>query len=148
MVAGGWSTRKGRTLNANEIYDPATDSWRAGSPMPTSRGGNAAAVVEDRMYVLGGGNAHGPFPNNEIYDIDSDLWTTGRPMTVGRDGLAVVALTGAFTRSAAVRNAVGATARRTRSIRPDRAAIAGQSSHPSALFCAGQDQAPGCKTSM
>ena len=92
MVAGGLSTRKGRNLNANEIYDPIADEWRAANPMPTTRGGIAAAVIEDRMYVLGGGNPLRTFPNNEIYDIDSDLWSAGQPMTVGRHGLAAVAI--------------------------------------------------------
>ena len=92
IVAGARLTFYGQDLHANEIYDPLADTWRAAEPMPTARGGAAAAVVGDRMYVIGGGNAHGTFPNNEIYDIDSDAWRTGRPMTVGRVNLAVVAI--------------------------------------------------------
>src|SRR5215467_13059594 len=35
-------------------YDPATDSWIALAPMPTRRGSPVAAVVGDKIYVIGG----------------------------------------------------------------------------------------------
>ena len=41
------------TNNAWE-YDPATDSWKALAPMPTKRGAASAAVVGDKIYVIGG----------------------------------------------------------------------------------------------
>jgi N-acetylneuraminic acid mutarotase len=35
-------------------YDPAADSWKPLAPMPTKRGSPVAAVVGDRIYVIGG----------------------------------------------------------------------------------------------
>ena len=35
-------------------YDPAADRWKALAPMPTKRGSPVAAVVGDRIYVIGG----------------------------------------------------------------------------------------------
>src|SRR5437016_10784127 len=35
-------------------YDPATDGWRALTPMPTARGGGVAAVVTGKIYVIRG----------------------------------------------------------------------------------------------
>ena len=35
-------------------YDPAADSWKALAPMPTRRGSPVAAVVADKIYVIGG----------------------------------------------------------------------------------------------
>jgi len=35
-------------------YDPAADSWKALAPMPTRRGSPVAAVVGDKIYVIGG----------------------------------------------------------------------------------------------
>src|SRR5437588_7580096 len=35
-------------------YDPAADSWKALAPMPTKRGSPVAAVVGDKIYVIGG----------------------------------------------------------------------------------------------
>jgi N-acetylneuraminic acid mutarotase len=53
-------------------YDPEADSWRDLEPMPTARGGGAAAVIGDKIYVAGGrppaGNAF------EVYDIGDDAW--------------------------------------------------------------------------
>ena len=40
--------------NTNQIYDPQTDSWSIGAPMPTRRAGLAVAVVDDLLYALGG----------------------------------------------------------------------------------------------
>jgi N-acetylneuraminic acid mutarotase len=35
-------------------YDPATDAWKALAPMPSKRGSPVAAVVGDKIYVIGG----------------------------------------------------------------------------------------------
>jgi N-acetylneuraminic acid mutarotase len=35
-------------------YDPAADRWKALAPMPTKRGSPVAAVVGDKIYVIGG----------------------------------------------------------------------------------------------
>ncbi|HEV3240139.1 MAG TPA: kelch repeat-containing protein [Casimicrobiaceae bacterium] len=41
-------------INSAWEYDPATDAWKALAPMPTGRGAAVAAVVGDRIYVIGG----------------------------------------------------------------------------------------------
>src|SRR5215472_5952657 len=46
---GGWLP----VDNAWE-YDPATDTWKALAPLPTKRGSPLAAVVKDKIYVIGG----------------------------------------------------------------------------------------------
>jgi N-acetylneuraminic acid mutarotase len=35
-------------------YDPATDTWKALAPLPTKRGSPVAAVVGDKLYIIGG----------------------------------------------------------------------------------------------
>jgi len=45
-------------------YDPATDSWKALAPMPTKRGAAAAAVINGKVYVVGGATT----PSNELRD--------------------------------------------------------------------------------
>ena len=93
-VAGGNSSTTADVVDINEIYDPIADKWRVANPIPSARSYLAAAVVEDRMYVLGGTNRIDTLAENKIYDIDADAWSTGRPMTVGRAGLAAAALSG------------------------------------------------------
>ncbi len=54
--------------DATRVYDPATDTWTLGEPMPTSRGASAVAVVNDQIYVIGGTrNMHYSSNANELY---------------------------------------------------------------------------------
>jgi hypothetical protein len=40
--------------NLTQIYNPATDSWTVGSPMPTARFNLQVAVLYDRLYAMSG----------------------------------------------------------------------------------------------
>jgi N-acetylneuraminic acid mutarotase len=65
---------------ANEVYDPATDTWETKAFMPTARVGLKANVVNDKIYLIGG------YPNrtfNEVYDPTTDSWSTKEPMPTG-----------------------------------------------------------------
>ena len=53
--------------NFTQIYDPETDSWTAGTPMPTPRWALAVAVVNDELYAIGGYNGTARFAVNERY---------------------------------------------------------------------------------
>src|SRR5215813_1384973 len=61
-------------------YDPAADSWKALSPMPTKRGSPVAAVVAGKIYIIGGrtGAAFISVATNtnivEEYDPATDSW--------------------------------------------------------------------------
>ena len=94
-VAGGYDRDSGY-LAINEAYDPVSDEWRIKSPMPTARTvlGTNTAVVDGKLYVIGG-NAKGYCTNaNEAYDPSTDRWTARAPMPTARCHLAVIALNG------------------------------------------------------
>jgi N-acetylneuraminic acid mutarotase len=55
---GNAATAAGVFPNIDE-YDPATDTWRALSPMVMPRHGFGAAVVGDRIYLPGGASRQG-----------------------------------------------------------------------------------------
>lgn len=79
-------------------YDPASDRWRARTPMPASseRGAAAVAVIDDRIYVAGGqrgGQAVGDF---SVYDPVADQWTTLPDLPTAREHLAGAAAGGQF----------------------------------------------------
>lgn len=41
-------------VNLTQIYDPASDIWNIGTPMPTTRCRFGAAIMDDKIYALGG----------------------------------------------------------------------------------------------
>ncbi len=87
-------------------YDPATDSWKALAPMPTKRGAAVAAVVDGKIYVIGGGTTspdskepsihparpHLAVGTVEEYDPATNSWRSRTPMPTPRNhaGVGVV----------------------------------------------------------
>jgi len=41
-------------VKLNQVYDPETDTWLAGTAMPTARYALGVAVVNDSLYAIGG----------------------------------------------------------------------------------------------
>ncbi|MGY0385592.1 Kelch repeat-containing protein [Nocardioides sp. WG-D5] len=81
----------------NEMFDPATGRWKRRAPAPTLRNSAASAVVDDRIYVIGGrefslaedGSAvQENVATVEAYDPATDEWETVAPLPEARGGLA------------------------------------------------------------
>jgi serine/threonine protein kinase/N-acetylneuraminic acid mutarotase len=99
-VAGGY-TAPWSFHRENEAYDPRSDKWITKAPMPTARetSGTNGAVVDGKMYVIGGNaGSEGGFGSctnaNEAYDPVSDRWAARAPMPTARCHVAAVALNG------------------------------------------------------
>lgn len=87
--------------NYTQIYDPITDTWSSGAPLPTSEQENVAisAVATSgslslrRIYVLGGWSSEGFLSYcsnaNRVYNPENDSWTFGASMPTGRVGVAL-----------------------------------------------------------
>lgn len=96
-VAGG--TAGWQPVDNSWEYDPATDSWKALAAVPTKRGSPVAAVVNGKIYVIGGttmnpgSNEPAVFMNrparsvgtNEAYDPATNKWESRSPMPTGRN---------------------------------------------------------------
>jgi N-acetylneuraminic acid mutarotase len=57
VIGGETRTESGSTvLGTVDIYDPATDTWTSGTPMPGGavRTDHSAAVVNNKIYIVGG----------------------------------------------------------------------------------------------
>jgi N-acetylneuraminic acid mutarotase len=77
-----------RALRSVEIYDPATDRWSEGAPMPEGRHAMGAALGADgRIYVVGGAVSYSS-PKGEddvfVYDPAVDSWSRGPSLRTGR----------------------------------------------------------------
>jgi len=73
----------GRQLatDANEVYDPLTDTWETKTPLPTPRHDLGAHAVNGKIYTLSGIRREGLFITlrfgaTEVYDPANDSWTT------------------------------------------------------------------------
>jgi N-acetylneuraminic acid mutarotase len=83
----------------NEVYDPETDTWTEKTPLPISVLHAASAVVDKRIYVLGGqamlfmGGWH---DYNMVYDVKNDSWSMAAPIPVGCERSAAGATTGVY----------------------------------------------------
>ena len=92
IVAGGYDENT-QLIDSIAIYDPASDSWRSGAPIPTPRDHLAGAVWEGIFYVAGGRRVavETTLATAEAYDIATDSWTTLPDMPTARGGLGATA---------------------------------------------------------
>ncbi len=73
--------------DVNYVYDPTTDSWSTMASIPTPVEGYASAVLENKLYIIGGGTGTST-PNNatnlvQIFDPETNQWTNGTPILTG-----------------------------------------------------------------
>ena len=70
------------------VNEATEDSWTTMEPMLTARSSFGVAVVDDKIYAIGGSN--GTYHSiNEMYDPATDAWTTKKPMPTARSGVAI-----------------------------------------------------------
>jgi hypothetical protein len=93
----GTGTFPGPASALVHIYDPATDSWSAGAPLPTARRNLAAATVNGVIYVIGG-QTDVALDSTIVEAFDPaapvPAWSTMAPMTTPRRAAAATALNG------------------------------------------------------
>jgi N-acetylneuraminic acid mutarotase len=89
-------------------YDPAADTWKALAPMPSKRGSALAAVVNDKIYVVGGATTlpgskeTAVFPTHphtsvgtiEEYDPAANTWRERTAMPTPRNHAAIGVVAG------------------------------------------------------
>lgn len=84
-------------VNKLETYDPATNLWTlvtSPTTTPAARSGHAVAVVNGKLYVIGGqvlttpsGTAITTLGSVEEFDPASNVWAVKTPMPTPRSGL-------------------------------------------------------------
>jgi N-acetylneuraminic acid mutarotase/glucose/arabinose dehydrogenase len=67
-----------------QIFDPLTDSWSLGSPMPWSAGSVSTALIGGKIYAAGGIVGNTTVDDCAEYDVAADTWTPKTPMPAGQ----------------------------------------------------------------
>ena len=93
-VLGGFEQQTNLPTARVEVYDPRTNRWRDGPPLPAPRGGEAAAVLDGKIHVLGGGNSQSTLADHSVYDPGTRRWTTAAPLPRAEGSPAVAVLGG------------------------------------------------------
>ncbi|HNW91887.1 MAG TPA: kelch repeat-containing protein [bacterium] len=92
-VIGGFQYNPVAWLDSVESYDPASNSWREETPMPTPRANVACATYRDEIYVFGGTSANcGPekLATVEVYNTRTHTWRSGPALPKSRVGATAV----------------------------------------------------------
>ncbi len=78
------------TSATNYVYAPTNDSWSTMAPIPVPVEGYASAVLDGKIYVIGGGtqtstpiDASDPV---QIFDPETNRWSNGTSIPVGVSG--------------------------------------------------------------
>ncbi|BFH17394.1 hypothetical protein WJ0W_002188 [Paenibacillus melissococcoides] len=86
--SGGKEAYSGTKHNTTYMYDPTTDTWTEKKNMPTARAGLTTAVVNNKIYVIGGYlDKNGKVERTnivEVYDTQTDEWSTVANMPTAR----------------------------------------------------------------
>jgi N-acetylneuraminic acid mutarotase len=82
----------------NIAYNPVTNSWTTKSSLPRSGLGHGAAVIDGKIYVVGGYATNGIDRTNlaevDTYDPVTDLWESKASLPTPRSNLVVVVAAG------------------------------------------------------
>jgi N-acetylneuraminic acid mutarotase len=88
-------------LATNEVYDTKTNAWTQARPMLTARNHHGAALIDGKIYVVGGrvGSTFiiGLSTNvstNEAYDVAKNTWSSVLGVPTARSGIGVAVLNG------------------------------------------------------
>jgi N-acetylneuraminic acid mutarotase len=112
--APGHEGNDGNNIASTEVYDPGADTWSPLEDLPTPRSGGASAVLDGKLYVIGG-----QLPGNTVYktvsrfDPATGHWEALADMPIELTGHRAVAVgnaiyvMGGFRTQGAVRQGFG-----------------------------------------
>ena len=99
--------------NINEVYDPGTDSWINKTSIPTATFGYASAVLDNKIYIIGGGIQFWErwdftfVKANQIYDAENDDWTVGATFDPSLSYMAAAATSGIVANPGTITGSIG-----------------------------------------
>src|SRR5437764_9576237 len=79
-VLGGFAGATNTPVDTVRVFDVSTHAWSTAAPLPSPRGGEAAAVLDGKIHVLGGGNSVSTLADHSVYDPATDSWSEAAPL--------------------------------------------------------------------
>lgn len=79
-VIGGFSGSSNGPVSTVRVYDTASRRWSREAPLPAPRGGHAAAVLDGKIHVVGGGNSESTIADHSVYDPATGSWSEAAPL--------------------------------------------------------------------
>ena len=93
-IIGGFKTTTNVPSSDVLVYDVDSHAWSSAAPLAEPRGGHAAAVLDGKIHVIGGGNSRTTLANHSEYDPATDRWTERAPLSRSKGSPAAVAVGG------------------------------------------------------
>ena len=85
----------GESHDSMECFDPSTNEWSAMTPMSTARKKHGVAVVDGKLYAVGGDNEDDEqLSSVECFDPTTKQWSAMTPMSTVRSNLGVAVVDG------------------------------------------------------
>lgn len=78
---------------ANEVYDPAKDSWTIRQSSPIAGARHPPTVVDHKICIMGGTDSSQQWKSNQIYEVENDSWSLGASLPTNTYYAAAVATT-------------------------------------------------------
>ena len=79
-LIGGFNTTTNVPSSDVLVYDIRRKAWSHAAPLPAPRGGHAAAVLNGRIHVVGGGNSQSTLADHSEYDPATNQWRELAPL--------------------------------------------------------------------
>jgi N-acetylneuraminic acid mutarotase len=79
------STNNYTETSINEVYNTKTNTWETKSPLPTAVQGYASALLNGKIYIMGGSRQHTSESTvminaNQEYNVQNDSWGKATPL--------------------------------------------------------------------
>ncbi len=74
-IVGGFKTTTNVPSSDVLVYDIDQHAWTTAAPLSAPRGGHAAAVLNGRIHIIGGGNSQQTLADHSEYDPVTNRWS-------------------------------------------------------------------------
>ncbi|MFN0131718.1 MAG: Kelch repeat-containing protein [Phycisphaerales bacterium] len=79
-LVGGFRTITNAPTSDVHVFDPNSNEWSKAPDLPAARGGHAAAILDGRIHIVGGGNSRSTLADHSVLDIATNTWVARAPL--------------------------------------------------------------------